>query len=79
MNLIHGHEVLKMMLDSGKTYTKASLTEEIVRKFGAEARFHTCSAEDLTAEQLVQFLDARGKLVSREGGIQTSPDLMCNH
>ena len=79
MNRIHGHEVLKMMLASGKTYTKVSLTEEIVKQFGADARFHTCSAEDLTAEGLVQFLDARGKLVPQDGGIQTSPDLMCNH
>ena len=79
MNLIHGHEVLKMMLASGKTYSKAGLVAEIIQRFGADARFHTCSAEDMTAEQLVAFLDAKGKLVSQAGGIQTSASLMCNH
>jgi hypothetical protein len=31
---IPGHEVLRMMLESGKRYTKASLREEILRRFG---------------------------------------------
>lgn len=70
---------MKMMLGSGRVYTKASLAAEIVKQFGAEARFHTCSAEDLTAEELVEFLDSKGKLVAREGGLQTSTDLMCQH
>jgi probable metal-binding protein len=79
MNQIHGHEVLQMMLSSGETYTKQSLTVAIINRFGADTRFHTCSAEDLTAEQLVEFLDARGKLVQQNGGLQTSADLLCRH
>lgn len=79
MNQIHGHEVLKMMIESGKTYTKATLAAEIITKFGADARFNTCSAEDLTAEQLVAFLDSKGKFIPQEDGIQTSADLMCKH
>ena len=79
MNQIHGHEVLEMMLASGKTYTKDTLVKDIVGKFGQDARFFTCSAENMTAEQLVGFLDARGKLVQREDGFQTSKDVMCQH
>ncbi len=79
MEQIHGHEVLQMMMASGKTYTKASLAEEILGKFGADARFYTCSAENMTAAQLVEFLDSRGKLVRQGTGFQTSPDLMCKH
>lgn len=77
MNHIHGHEVLNMMIATGKTYTKASLAADIIGKFGADARFHTCSAEDLTAEELVAFLEARGKLVPQGSGFQTSAQLMC--
>jgi len=79
MNEIHGHEVLNMMLASGKAYTRQSLVEDILSRFGAEARFHTCSAADLTAEQLVAFLEARGKFVPQPGGFQTSADLICKH
>jgi len=66
-----------MMLASGKTYTKIGLVTDIIEKFGAEARFHTCSAEGLTAEQLVAFLEAKGKLVPQAGGVQTSASLIC--
>ena len=79
MNQIHGHEVMEMMLASGKTYTRETLVAEIVDKFGADARFHTCSAETMTAGQLVEFLDVRGKLVQQDEGFQTSRDVMCQH
>ncbi len=77
MNQIHGHEVLQMMLASGKNYTQASLVEDIRQKFGTEARFCTCSAANLTAEQLVAFLEARGKFMPQGEGFGTSPGLMC--
>lgn len=79
MNLIHGHEVLNMMITSGKAYTKASLIADITHRFGADARFHTCSAENMTAEQLVAFLEAKGKFVPQESGFSTLPDLVCKH
>jgi probable metal-binding protein len=77
MNEIHGHEVMQMMLASGKTYTRESLAADISAKFGASARFYTCSAENLTAEGLISFLEARGKFVPQGQGFQTSADLMC--
>ena len=58
---IHGHEVLRMMLESGRRYTKASLREEMLRRFGPDARFYTCAAQDLTADGLIEFLDQRAK------------------
>lgn len=79
MKEIHGHEVMKMMLTSGRTYTRASLTEEIIRSFGADARFFTCSAENLTPAELIDFLEVKGKLVSGPGGFGTAENLMCQH
>ena len=79
MNQIHGHDVLNMMLASGKTYTNATLVADIVKKFGCDAKFHTCSAEDMTAEELVEFLETRGKFKQRAGGFQTSKDVICQH
>lgn len=77
MKQVHGHEVLNMMLASGKSYSKESLVAEIIEKFGADTRFHTCSAEDLTAEGLVHFLESKGKFVPQDGGFQTAANLMC--
>lgn len=77
MKQVHAHEVLKMMLASGKTYTRESLVADITQKFGPEARFCTCSGDNMTAADLVTFLDGKGKLVAQGGGFQTSADLMC--
>lgn len=66
MSSIHGHEVLQMMLASGESWTVASLEAAIRRRFGEEARFHTCSAENLSAAQLVAFLEKKGKFIARE-------------
>jgi probable metal-binding protein len=79
MNSIHGHDVMEMMLNSGKTYTYESLLADIAAKFGGDARFHTCSAANMTAEQLVAFLEARGKFLPCTSGFQTSTDVMCQH
>ena len=79
MEPIHGHEVLHMMLQSGKAYSRSSLLTQIIANFGPDARFYTCSAQNLTAEGLIDFLEANGKFVPCDAGFQTSPDLMCKH
>lgn len=49
---IHGHDVLNMMIESGERYTEESLVEAIHARFGEAARFHTCSASEMTAAEL---------------------------
>lgn len=63
MNSIHGHEVLNMMIESGEQYTHGSLEAAIKARFGEQARFHTCSASDMTAAELVAFLAAKESLL----------------
>jgi len=79
MKRIHGHEVMEMMLASGSAYTKTSLARDIVRAFGKDARFYTCSADNMTASELVAFLEAKGKFHPHKGGFQTAPDKICKH
>jgi len=76
---VHGHEVMRMMLATGETYTRSSLRAAIVERFGAAARFHTCSAEGMTAEELIAFLEKRGKFIARDGGFSTLPERVCGH
>ena len=79
MSSIHGHEVLQMMLASGECWTAASLEAAIHRRFGAEARFHTCSAENLSAAELVAFLQKKGKFIAAEEGFNTHESKICRH
>ena len=78
-NQIHGHEVMQMMVDANTTYSVASLKTAIIDKFGAEARFYTCSAENLTADELIALLEQRGKFVAQKEGFSTSADKICKH
>ena len=76
---IHGHEVMEMMITSGKSYTKKSLEDEITGKYGVEALFYTCSAENMTAKELVDFLGSRNKFIDGSEGFSTDPDQICDH
>jgi probable metal-binding protein len=78
-NSIHGHDVMQMMMESGTTYTVATLRAAIVQRFGADARFHTCSADNLTPDELIEFLAGRGKFTPADGGFVTGADKMCAH
>jgi len=79
MASVHGHDVLTMMIDSGEQYTEQRLIAAITARFGEEARFHTCSASDLTAAELVAFLAARGKFIPLEEGFSTHESKICRH
>ncbi len=77
--MTHGHEVLHMM--EGKSYkTRRELIDAIIERFGADERFHTCSAEGMTAAELVDFLEARGKF-KPAGEEEFTVDIskVCNH
>lgn len=76
---VHGHEVMEMMLAHGGQFTCASLKQAMAERFGAEARFHTCSASKMDAEALIDFLAARGKFIDSAEGFQTHADKICNH
>ena len=74
--MIHGHEVLRMM--EGNSYaTTAAVISAIVSRFGADARFHTCSAADIDAAQLVAFFEAKGKFKPADGGFTMNRDKVC--
>jgi len=68
-----------MMVDSKATYSVESLKAAIISKFGADARFYTCSADGMTADALINFLAQRGKFVPQEEGFSTLPEKICSH
>ena len=68
-----------MMVDAGTTYTRESLRSAIIERFGSEARFFTCSADSMNADQLIEFLEQRGKFIEAGDGFKTEPEKICNH
>lgn len=76
---IHGHDVLDYMIASGETFTREKLATAMTAKFGAEARYHTCSAGNMTAGQLIDFLSARGKFRGNATGFTVATEHICHH
>ena len=77
MEQLHAHEVLHMM--EGNEYTEASLKEAIIRKFGKDQRFYTCSAENMDADQLIEFLKHKGKFKPVGQHFTVDVTKVCNH
>lgn len=77
--MTHGHEVLHMM--EGNAYSsKQELVDAIQARFGKEERFYTCSATDMTAAELVDFLYAKGKFMPAEtDGFTVDASKVCKH
>lgn len=76
---VHGHDVIAMIRESNQSYTRESLIAAIIARFGADTRFHTCSASGMDAAALVQFLAARGKFMLVAGGFTVNPEKLCRH
>ena len=68
-----------MMTSANQLYTRDSLKAAIIAKFGADARFHTCSAENMDADEMIDFLAARGKFMENVGGLAINPAKVCSH
>lgn len=79
MDSIHGHEVMRMMVGAPRPFTEEALEAAVVKQFGGDARFHTCSAEDMTARELIHFLKARDKFIITREGLSMAQDNICDH
>lgn len=76
---IHGHDVMRMMVEAGRPFTEAQLEEAIVQRFGKEARFHTCSASEMTPKELIGFLKVRSKFIVEDNRLSMAAENICAH
>ena len=76
---IHAHEVMRMMLELDNDFSRESLSQAIIERFGVDARFHSCSQAGMDVHAVIDFLENRGKFVARADGFNTAQDKICNH
>jgi probable metal-binding protein len=74
---IHGHEILHHLLE--KEPTPAELRNHVCKTYGSDVRFRTCSAEDMSLEELIVFLKDRKKFILLDGKMVAQPEKMCSH
>jgi probable metal-binding protein len=76
---VHGHDVIHLIRDAAEPFTRQTLAAEIDRRYGADARFHTCSAGGMTLDQLLAFLIARGKVIETAGQLRPDMSKVCGN
>lgn len=76
---IHGHEVIEMIVDSGRPWKRDELLSTIDSRWGSDARFHTCSAQGMDSAALIQFLSMRGKFIESDEGVVMDRTKVCSH
>ena len=75
---IHGHKVLNFIKDQTEPVSQEQLVTRLSDHFGQTAQFHTCSAQELSIDQLLQLFIAKGKL-SQEGDPIRYLGCQCHH
>lgn len=75
----HGHDVLHFLLEAEQALSVEAMHHKVIEKFGANASFHTCSAEGMNAKTLLTFLLQRGKIVPQDDGFVVAGHRICNH
>jgi probable metal-binding protein len=79
MTDVHAHEVMHMMLEQDGVFSRKSLTEAIITRFGADTTFCSCSAAGMDVHAVIDFLESRGKFVAIDDGFNTAQDKICSH
>ena len=79
MASVHGRKVLKMVLESEKALPREQLIQAMEAQFGADSQFHTCSVQELSANDLLELFLGKGKLVEGAEGITADASKMCSH
>ena len=76
---IHGHEVIAIIHSAATPFNRQTLAAEIARRFGPDARFHTCSPGRMTLDQLLDLLVTKGKLSEAGGVLTMDMSKVCGH
>lgn len=75
----HAHEILEMMIRTGRTYSNETLSAEIVEVFGKDSAFHTCSGHGLDPYGIVQHLWDKGKFTGNPEAFVFLRSSRCDH
>jgi probable metal-binding protein len=78
-NVIHAHEVLHMVGEAADGIMLEDLRTELQQKFGPEVRFTNCADAMFTVDELLVFLQARGKISVNGGLARVNAQNVCSH
>ncbi len=75
---VHGLDALNLMKETGGAFSREYMNKALDTRFGADARYHVCVKEGMTAEELIDFLIGQKLLTDTVNGLVVQPDTPCN-
>ncbi len=79
MRVVHAHDLLNILVQSGELLPVSSLKALAGKKFGAGAAFTNCTGNLYSFEEILEFLAARDKIEFVNGGITVKVERICDH
>lgn len=77
MKDVHGHEILERLITAGGTMRLGDLRGAAFSAFGEDAQYHTCSAQGMSFDELIDFLAQRSKVEVVAGQITVFAENVC--
>ena len=77
-DLVHAHEVMKIINDSEETFTVDSLKAYLEAKFWEGVEFTNCSGTAFSYSEIMEFMEMRGKIEVNEKN-EVSFMMSCSH
>lgn len=77
-DLIHAHEVMKIINEAEEKFSVESLKNYLDAKFGEDAQFTNCSGQPFSFSEIMRFMEMRGKIEVDENN-KVSFIMSCSH
>ncbi|MEZ8028139.1 YecH family metal-binding protein [Enterovibrio norvegicus] len=74
---VHVHQILNHL--STAPMSELDLTQWVTEQWGATARFHTCSQQDLLFSEVLVFLRRRKKIIEQSGTLLVNAARVCQY
>lgn len=79
MNIIHIHDVLDMIYQTNKIYTIEELKKEVVENYGDDINLTSCSDHLFEIDDMINFMQERGKIRLEGEKIYPTAGQTCEH
>lgn len=76
---IHGHAILEHIIAAGGRLPLRELRQFAEQTYGSDATYHTCSASQMSLDQLLVFLKTRNKISVAGEQVTVHVENVCNH
>jgi probable metal-binding protein len=76
---IHGHAILEHLIEAGGVLSLSALRAFAQATHGSDATYHTCSASQMSFDQLLEFLATRNKVTILGEQVTVHAENLCRH